>query len=532
MLKITMIKQEYFHAGPYINEENTSQELRTLYPIAKIAENLGVCYFLEKDPEEVLFRSSWCPLGIRKESYLGLLLQMPFIERTKKIGQLGPNARYPYPYTHSVYEHTAEQLVRGVARMAHITEAQKELFMNGTREYLDPAASDSEHIAFILQVIAWSILIHDSQSLPLRDTAKFAFKVRAIETDENKLIVQKLIDSRDTKYRPFIEKNFGARANLVINILSGIAMRSDETILGDLLHSRSLLDISDKQGKSRPLDIDRITYTIHDLLSIFGDLIFDKSATKEGSEKGVWLMTGLYTRLQNLQFMKQLQEELSGSPELAGWQKLFQPVKVNPAFIDLTCTAKLGVDEKGAVRIGYDDPSLLNAFLYLTATENFPTLYLHPALIFTEKRFEQVIKNKIRKWNLPRRQRFLERLLDWSDQELMFWLEKYCPEALAEIHDDKYIIYEYFAVSSDEPLVHVEEIEVPVNIHAATSTHVMDINGQAKPFWEHSPEATAEFRDTLALYDVKRLKIRRVKKKVPQLQGLVDVYARAKTHLG
>lgn len=284
--------QKESHDVPEESEWYEREELLVLYPLTDVARGLGICYHSEEG--EKVYHSDWSPLAIRTDSYLGRILSLPFTERLRDIRQLGPNRQHPYAYTHTIWHHEAEQLVRGVARLAYMAEAYQDLFLEGTAMYRLPTSSDSEHIAFILQVASWFIMLHDAESLPLRDTAKIAFKTRLTQTDENKLLIARLQNPDDTKYLPYLKMAFGDRVDEVVNILCRIAGREEKTFLGDFLHSRAMPDPTDASGWSRPSDLDRITYTIQDLYRVFGDILFDKRLSQNESGIGVLFLSDMF----------------------------------------------------------------------------------------------------------------------------------------------------------------------------------------------------------------------------------------------
>ena len=494
---------EQNRSRPLLEEYHKQQKAHELYPVTHLAYELGICY---KEPGgPYVFESDWSPLAIREHSFLGYLLNLPFVERFKGVGQLGPHREKPYSYSHTIYDHTAEQLVRGVSRLAHLAESQPDLFLLGTDTYEAADDTNNSHLSFILRIASWSILLHDAESLPLRDTAKFAFKTSDTITDENMLLVRRLSDPNDLKYLPYLREAFGKRLDMAIEIIRRIAQRLEPTFIGDFLHSRDLPDPNDPSGHSRPLDNDKITYLIQDALSVFGDLFFDRTLDKETSEIGRQFFGAFTHKVANLFFVKQ--KLAQGGPNDDWWAKIYMPRKVNPMYLDLTCSAVLVLQGDGGVTVAYEDDALAYDLISMSALDSFPGLYFYPPLLYKEKLFEREVQRHFRRWKPGKRQQFIDdTLVDWTDGELLEWIDSHWPRAIKalniDIEGDWNFHHQYL---SRKPRCKRGEVAVPIHIHSATSTPVVDRSGRAVPISIFSPEAVDDFHRTLALYNDKWL---------------------------
>lgn len=507
------------HAGvDHIDAIAHSVELREKYPIAPLAEELGISYRDEIPPGDVAYQSDWSGLAVRRDSELGWMLWLPFMERVKGVGQLGPNKTTPYPYTHTIFDHEAEQLVRGVSHLAWLAQTQEPLFLEGTSAtYRAPNTDSTDHTRFILRVAAWWFCLHDAESLPLRDSAKFAFATRGTITDENILLVQRLADPLDTKYRPYLQEIFGDRLDDAIAILTSIAQRTEPSFLGDFLHSRPLPDECDPSGASRPLDADRTTYTIQDLFRVFGLHMFSPTINPNQNATELFPYTDMLYLALNLTALQTILRAETDSWAQSVWKRLYFPMKIHPSQIDLLCSAVLAKGWDGNVHVAYRDPEEVFNFFTLSSLGNFPGLYLTPEMIFMEKQFEHRIRRHSIKWSIARRNKFIRRIRDWTDEGLLAWLTKYWPDTVGELsstsHDTFVYKHDYVYDPDEMDYRAGNVVSVPIKIHPGTATLVLNEYGIAVPFSSYDPAAARDFHADLARYHGKWLAVRRYRKR-------------------
>ena len=208
---------------------------------------------------------------------------------------------------------------------------------------------------------------------------KFALKTKDSVTDENILLARRLMNPRDRKYIPLIEMlvEEGFLTPLFAKELPGliakVVLREEDGLLGDLLHGKAREDLSDPSGLSKPLDLDRITYTIQDPIRVLGELVFDRNASESETAHGLenW---GLYlhymvANLKQLTYRWALMKQ-SGREDLVSFEKRFFSERMRPEFMDLTPNIGLGRDELGVVRIGFRDIPKLIPICISSATGN------------------------------------------------------------------------------------------------------------------------------------------------------------------
>ena len=103
-----------------------------LYPVTDVAARLGLTELKnlqDKNSLEIIYSSDWMPVSIQKDSPLGNILNYLPVHSLKFKRQLGPNAKYPYPYTHTIWEHSAEQVIVNVLTISRLAEENEELFL-------------------------------------------------------------------------------------------------------------------------------------------------------------------------------------------------------------------------------------------------------------------------------------------------------------------------------------------------------------------------------------------------------------------
>ena len=497
-----------------------------LYPITPAAEDIGLRrlnFSLERNG--LVYRSDWTPIGVRDSSVLATILNFPAVARLKSIRQLGPNIKHPYSYDHTAWEHSTEQMILALATLGRLAEEQPRLFHEATCRYRFESIDRRTHLQNILIAAALIAAFHDAESPALRDTMKFALKTKDSVTDENILLARRLMNPRDRKYIPLIEMlvEEGFLTPLFAKELPGliakVVLREEDGLLGDLLHGKAREDLSDPSGLSKPLDLDRITYTIQDPIRVLGELVFDRNASESETAHGLenW---GLYlhymvANLKQLTYRWALMKQ-SGREDLVSFEKRFFSERMRPEFMDLTPNIGLGRDELGVVRIGFRDIPKLYYFLAGSLFGNLRDLYLEPGMIFTEKALEREFtkarKRLIKSLGLESNQNLVEYFIGLTDEEAMVLLEREVPNAFEAIGDSQYEGYYFegrflnttkrkdvlsWALFGSKRRTGKKEtryVYVPVHAHPGTSTCVIEPNGRAFPFWKAVPEVAEDLQ--------------------------------------
>ena len=355
--------------------------------------------------------------------------------------------------------------------------------------------------------------LHDAESPALRDTMKFALKDENVDTDENSLLAKRLRDPKDKKYFSLFESlidsgqitpEFGRN---LPEIIAHVVLRKEEGLLGDLTHAAPRPDKTDPNASSRPFDMDRIVYTMQDLIRVFGDITFDPEAKDAESALGVnFLQQNLLFRVENLHHLKWLLSNAETEEIGNHFRKTYFPGKIRPSYFDITPDITLARDESGIARLAFKDKHKLYDFLMPGFAENLSGMYLTPGLIYTEKQLEAAFKegkNHLKEaLGIPSDQELVDFFLDLSDYEALIILRETVPQTADAISDSSYKNYYYHSIMLDRAEALRESkrencVAVPIHIHSGTSTRIIDERGVAMPFCEAEPRSAQEIQGHL-----------------------------------